>query len=359
MRAYQQEHEAALFYGALATHESDPTRREALEALAEEEAAHAQHWAGELALRAGELAARAREQATPEGDLPSPQLPFGDRIVVWLARRLGIRAVAPLLARREGREAAQYRTLWHPDQRLQERRHVQIVRALGRGDVDPLAVDPWSDDEGFNLRAAIFGINDGLVSNLSLTAGLAGAQVEPQMVILGGVAGLLSGALSMAGGEYLSVRSQRELMKSRIERLKAELEEAPEGAIKLLTATYRSRGMPAEDAERTANAVLTARADPKGAMGGLGSPVAAMVSSFLAFAAGAAVPLVPYFFAQQLGLLFSLVATACALAAAGALVGILSDRGAASSAARMLGIGGVAAAVTYLAGRIFDLQAGG
>lgn len=284
---------------------------------------------------------------------------FGARALVWLARRLGTRAVAPLLARREGKEAARYHLLWDPDLRLEERRHAQVIRALGRGDADPLAVDPWSEGDGFNLRAAIFGVNDGLVSNLSLTAGLAGAQVEPRMVILGGAAGLLAGALSMAGGEYLSVRSQRELMESRIERRNTELEEAPEGALRLLTATYQSRGIPAEDAERVANAVLSARAAPSAAMGGLGSPVAAMVSSFLAFGLGAAIPLVPYLFTAQFGLLFSLVASACALAGAGALVGVLSDRSAAFSAMRMLVVGGTAAAVTYVAGRLFDLRAGG
>ncbi len=229
--AYWAEHEAALLYGALAVLEEDETKRDALEELAQEELAHAQHWADELATRGMPL--------------PEQPLSFSARVLLWMAQRLGIRAVVPFLARREGKEAARYNVLLrHPDLRLEERRHEQVLRALARGDDAPLAVDPWSDDEGFNLRAAVFGVNDGLVSNLSLTAGLAGAQVEPLMIILGGAAGLLSGALSMAGGEYLSVRSQREVMDWRFEQHKSELDEAPEGALRLLTDTYKSRGVP-------------------------------------------------------------------------------------------------------------------
>ena len=178
------------------------------------------------------------------------------------------------------------------------------------------------------------------------------------MVILGGIAGLLAGALSMAGGEYLSVRSQRELMDRQLWLRRLELEAAPEHAARLLSSTYQTRGVPPDDADRVAATLLADRgAVARPQIAGLGSPLAAGLSSFTAFAFGAAVPLAPYLFSHQLGLFLSIVASGVALAAVGTLLGVMSGRNPLYSAARMLGIGGLAAAVTYAAVRIFDLNA--
>lgn len=341
IKAYRAEYEAARLYQTLAEAETDPVRRRALESIAHEEAAHASYWASELR-RAG-------------GELPEPRLTIVPRALIWFGARFGAKAITAWLAAREAREASRYYS--HPEMRLEERRHGQVVRALGRGDRQPLAVDPWSTNDGFNLRAAIFGVNDGLVSNLSLTAGLAGAQVDPRMVLLGGAAGLLAGALSMAGGEYLSVRSQQELAQRQLAVRLFELAAAPEHAARLLSATYQSRGLLPDDAGRVAAAVLSqnAAAD-KTEIAGLGSPTVAAATSFTAFALGAAVPLIPYLFTPRLGLTLSIAASAFALACVGALLGLMSGRPPAYSAGRMLGIGGVAAAVTYFAGRLFNLS---
>jgi vacuolar iron transporter family protein len=341
--AYRAEHEAALLYSALARLEADPTRSEVLSLIADEESAHAAHWAREL------------EQSGHS--VPVQGLDARARLLVWLAKHFGMAAIAPLLLAHEGTEAARYHSvLVHPEMRLEERRHGQLVQALGRGDPDPLTVDPWSDADGFNLRAAVFGVNDGLVSNLSLTAGLAGAGVDAHMVILGGTAGLLAGALSMAGGEYLSVRSQQELLQRRLERRQIELNQAPEHAARLLSTTYQARGLAAEESDRVAAAVLSGRTSSSSSeLAGLGSPSVAAISSFTAFAVGAIVPLLPYLLYSGRGLLLSILVSGLALACVGAALGLLSGRSLLFSSARMLGIGGTAAAATYFAGRLFNV----
>lgn len=342
-KAYRAEREAALLYQALAEIEKDELWRAAWASLANEEARHAAYWSEQL--RAGGR------------DVYEPELSVRSRLLVRLARRFGTRSLAPVLAAQESQEAARYEAAHlHPEIRLEERRHAQVLRALGRGEPNPLATEPWSDGEGFNLRAAIFGVNDGLVSNLSLTAGLAGAQVEPRMVILGGVAGLLAGALSMAGGEYLSVRSQVELASRQMRLRRLEVEAAPEHAARLLTSSFKARGFESDEARQVAAAMMLSRVSgAEGRLPGLGSPPFAAISSFLAFAVGAALPLAPYMLLPQLGLLLSVAASGVALAGIGGLLGVMSDRGLAWSAVRMLGVGGMAAALTYAAGRVFDL----
>lgn len=343
-RAYRGERQASLLYRELAHAEMNHLRREALEHLSNEEAAHAELWAAELRLLGQPV--------------PLEHLSAHWRALLWLAKHGGLRLVAPLLAHREHREAARYQASpREPDLRLQERHHARVVGALARGDAEPLAVYPWSDGDGFNFRAAIFGVNDGLVSTLSLTAGLAGAHVDPSMIVLGGIAGLLAGALSMAGGEFLSVRTQEELMARQFARRRIELTEAPEGAARLLASVYQRRGVPAPDAERVAKVLVDGQGRAPDATA-LGSPTFAAISSFLAFAAGALIPLIPYLLFGESGLTLSIMASAGALAGVGAVLGFLSERSPVRSAARMLTIGGLAAAVTYAAGLLFQARSG-
>lgn len=161
----------------------------------------------------------------------------------------------------------------------------------------------------------------------------------------------------MACGEYISVRSQQELMEHRFRTRRQELEKAPGGALRLLTATHQSRGLSVDEAEQVAKALLagTSQAD-RPELAGLGSPFAAAASSFAAFAVGAAIPLWPYLIVGPFALLVSVAGSALTLAGVGALLAPSSGRNLWFSAARMLSIGGAAAAVTYTAGRIFDLR---
>src|SRR5437763_1515453 len=153
------------------------------------------------------------------------------------------------------------------------------------------------------LRAAIFGVNDGLVSNLSLIMGVAGAGTDPKVIMLAGVAGLLAGASSMAAGEYISISAQREMFERQIELEREELEVAPEEEEAELALIYRAKGIPQEDAENLAHRLMRDKTvaldtltreelglDP----GELGSPWGAAISSFVSFAFGALVPLLPY-----------------------------------------------------------------
>lgn len=212
-----------------------------------------------------------------------------------------------------------------------------------------------------NLRAAVFGVNDGLVSSLGLLAGVAGgAAASHQMILLAGMAGLLAGASSMASGEYISVRSQREFFEYQIGLEKEELDTYPEEEANELACIYRARGLPAETARQLADLLVS---DPERALdtlareelglnpSDLGSPVGAAVSSFFAFSAGALVPLLPFFFlVQPAALCWSFGITAVVLMLIGALLSLFSNRGALFSGLRMLAIGSLAAILTWGAG---------
>jgi VIT1/CCC1 family predicted Fe2+/Mn2+ transporter len=212
--------------------------------------------------------------------------------------------------------------------------------------------------EGGSLRAAVFGANDGLVSNASLILGMVGAGAAQDTVLTAGVAGLLAGALSMAAGEYVSMRSQREYFESRIARARADLEECPKSEIEALALIYAARGIAPAEARRLA-AQLVAHPEhgldvlAREVLGlnpdDLGSPPRAAAASFLAFASGASVPLVP--FLLGIGLPEAAFAgvglSALGLFAAGAVVGRLSGRHPLRGGLRMLLIGGGAGALAF------------
>jgi VIT1/CCC1 family predicted Fe2+/Mn2+ transporter len=219
---------------------------------------------------------------------------------------------------------------------------------------------------GGNLRAAVFGVNDGLVSNMSLILGVAGASSNDSFVLLSGVAGLLAGAFSMAAGEYVSVRSQREMYEHQIGLERAELAEYPGEEAEELALIYAARGM--DKAEALALAKRTI-ADPKQALDTLareelglnpeelGSPWGAALFSFFSFAAGALLPLLPFLLARgEHALPASIVLTGVALFGVGAVISLYTGRSAARDGLRMLAIGGGAGAVTYLIGRLLGVS---
>jgi vacuolar iron transporter family protein len=218
------------------------------------------------------------------------------------------------------------------------------------------------------LRPIVFGANDGLVSNLALVMGVAGANPAPGIIVLAGIAGLLAGAFSMAVGEFISVQSQRELLDYQVAFQRKQIREAADQERAILTRIYRERGYPEADLGLLVSAVFD---DPENAVRtmifeevglderSIGSPLSAAVGSFFAFTLGAFVPLLPYLllsgstaFGLSLGLSLS------ALAVLGMGIGRMTRRPLGYTAVRQVLLGGIAAAVTYAVGTLIGVQAG-
>jgi len=220
---------------------------------------------------------------------------------------------------------------------------------------------------GNELRAAVLGANDGLVSNLALVMGVAGAGAASETILLAGLAGLLAGALSMALGEWLSVTNARELARTQIARERQELEESPEAERKELALIFQAKGLPREDAQRVAAEIMRDKEvaldtlareelgiDPA-EMGG--NPWTAATFSFGLFAVGAMFPVLPFFFAAgTTGIAWSLAASGTALAAIGLATSLFSGRGPLYSAVRQVLIGAAAAAITYFTGALIGVS---
>lgn len=221
---------------------------------------------------------------------------------------------------------------------------------------------------GGAMRAAIFGANDGLVSNTGLVMGVAGAAVGGDVILVSGVAGLLAGAFSMAAGEYVSVRSQRDIFEHQIARERAQIANHPEVEIEELALIYAAKGIPKDQARRFARHVI---ADPETALDtmareelglnpdDLGAPLRAAGWSFLSFCIGAAVPLVP--FVVDFGVHAVTLAAALAgvsLFGVGAAIGRISRRGIVMGGLRMLAIGALAGGVTYAIGTLLGVVVG-
>lgn len=217
------------------------------------------------------------------------------------------------------------------------------------------------DIQGGGARAAVFGISDGLVSNVSLILGLAGANPPSSVIRLAGFAGLLGGAFSMAAGEYISMRAQRELFEREIEIERKEIERHPRSELRELIHLYEGRGIPSELAQQLATEVMS---DPQLALethtreelgvnpDSLGRPVQAAVASFVTFAVGAIIPLFPFLVGSGGGAVLLAIALAGAAALiVGALLSFFTGRSWVFSALRQLSICAVAGAVTYGVGR--------
>lgn len=217
-----------------------------------------------------------------------------------------------------------------------------------------------SISKGNNLRAAVFGINDGLVSNASLILGIVGAHAGQSLIILTGVAGLLAGASSMGAGEYISVRSQREMLEYQLKLEKDELDLYPEEEAAELALIYQARGLPKKEAEHFAalliknpdKALATLAREELGINpDDLASPLGAAVSSFISFGIGAVIPLIPFIWGASLShLSISIALTGAALFVVGAILSLFTQRSALLGGLRMLCIGALAGLFTYLVG---------
>lgn len=337
LQSWREEQNSAYLYRVLAQLESGARGRLFLN-LAEAALAQAHTWA-EMARRQG--------LQPPAHYQPS----LRTRLVAQLLRRFGPRRMLQVLAAMKVRGLSVYtRPPAHPHPVLAqepEKRHAALTN-------------------GGNLRAAVFGVNDGLLSNASLILGMAGAAMDNRMILLTGLAGMLAGAFSMAAGEYVSMRSQREMFEFQIRLEREELAAYPQEESEELALIYQARGLQAADAERLAQALV---ADPQHALdslareelgldpNGLGSPWAAAVSSFLAFAAGAVLPLLPFLLGARVRALAATVAlTLGALFAVGAATSLFTGRSALRSGLRMTFIGALAGAATYGVGHLFGVS---
>ena len=342
--SWYEEQRSAHLYRACAEAESGTVRAELFQRLAGEAQAQAAIW---------------RAQITARGNPPPPPYEPDPRtaLVARLVRLLGPRRMKGVLAAMKVRGMSVYGTSLGSDsghamptpKSGMEHRH----RNLGGGG---------------NLRAAVFGVNDGLVSNASLILGVAGASTDANLVLVSGVAGLAAGAFAMAAGEYVSVRSQRELFEYQISLERDELKQYPEAEAQELALIYAAKGLPQKEATKLAKQIV---ADPEQALdtlareelglnpAELGSPIGAAASSFFSFAAGAALPLVPFLASSGTRALYTSVGVTCvALFAIGATLSLFTGRSALHSGARMLLLGGLAGAVTFGIGRLFGVALG-
>jgi VIT1/CCC1 family predicted Fe2+/Mn2+ transporter len=232
---------------------------------------------------------------------------------------------------------------------------------------DPNGSSRHRDVQGGGARAAVLGAGDGLITNVSLVLGVAGATANASTVRLAGVAGLLAGAFSMAAGELVSVRAQRELAEKELAVERRELADEPEAELRELAAMYRARGVPAADAMTVArilsaneqvaldtHARLELGIDPDQ----FGAPVRAAVSSFVAFTVGALLPLLPWFFlSHAAGVIASVAVGAVSALLLGALIGSMAGRSVPAAALRQLAVAAAAAAVTFGVGHLLGVRA--
>ena len=358
---YQGEIDGVELYRRLSRAEKNPERAQIFLELAETEKKHVQRWADRL-----------RDAGIDPGAVrPSARV----RILGFLADRLGARAVLPMVSAMESTGFDDYMKQPEagPSMARDERAHARTLSTMyspgGETDVAGIARgESWHRvDSGGQLRAAIFGISDGLISNLSLVIGIAGANPDHRFIILAGVAGLLAGAFSMGAGEFISVTSQRELFERQIALEKEELESDPEEERRELALIYRAKGIPQAEAEELSARIIgdstvaletLAREELGLNPEGLGSPYGVAIASFVAFAFGAVIPVIPWLFGSSIWhFAASVIASGIALFAVGAGVSLFTGRNPLFAGARQLAIGAVAAAVTFSIGKLIGVNA--
>ena len=318
--------------------------------LEEAERRHEEYWLARLGERA----------------LPAPKPPLRTRAASVLAHLFGTIFILAMAQRAEQRSARDVDDDVPAHMQADEHIHAEVIRSLAAKSRETLAG---------TFRAAVFGANDGLVSNLALVLGVAATGMEPHVILLTGISGLLAGALSMAAGEWVSVRSQRELLDASIPDPDAH-QAVPDLDVNAneLALVFRARGENEEEAEAHAKQVFAKLAKPatgesgaiavRAALGGqesdgageqVGTPMNAALSSFCFFAVGAFFPLIPYLLGIT-GMTAVIVAAAIvgvALLFTGGVVGILSGQPPMPRALRQLVVGYGAAGVTYLLGLLF------
>lgn len=315
--------------------------REILLEIAEAEARHEAHW---------------RELLGDNVGMPV-RADFSTRFLGFMARRFGSVFTLALMQTAEQRSPYANDADATAQMQADEAIHAEVIRGLAaRG----------REQMSGNFRAAIFGANDGLVSNLALVLGVMASGVSANVVLITGVSGLLSGALSMGAGEYISVKSQNELLEASTPDPEAQ-QAVPQLDVDFneLALVYRARGMDAQAAQEKAEQVLAAQEEAVEALAHPpvetpGGAMSAAISSFFCFGLGALVPIIPFFFGLSTAVAgtIAVILVSIVLLLTGGLTGVISGKPPLRRALRQLGIGLAAAAVTYVLGRLFGVAIG-
>ena len=361
----QAEIDGTALYRALAEIEAGGELATVYAGMADSEERHAEVWRTKL-----------REAGVSE--LPtSPG--WRTRALITLARRFGAGLILPTIVQQEQADSAKY-DLQEEARELKmgadERSHARLFRAIGehtpglQGASVARLEGRHRTGGGNALRAAVLGANDGLVSNASLVMGVAGAELSGQAILITGLAGLMAGSLSMALGEWLSVQSARELYEHQIGIEREELLAAPEEEAEELALIYQAKGLDPERARELGQRLVQ---DQQAALDTLareelgidpaelgGSAWVAAVTSFLLFAVGAIIPVLPYFFvAGTTAVVASIVLSVIGLFVIGAAITVITGRSALRSGLRQVLFGVAAAAITFGVGRFFGTTLGG
>jgi len=348
--SWSDEMRAAHLYRAIARYEAGTPRESLFLALADEAVSQADIWAH----RAGAAIRPASDRYRPDARA---------RFVAFLVGLLGPEPLRGVLAAMKVRGLSVYSDR-APDLAVPGSVHSRTGQQDSHS-AEAEGVRHRGVRSGGSLRAAVFGVNDGLVSNAGLVMGVAGATSDADTILLSGVAGLLAGACSMAAGEYVSMRSQREFFEHQIDLERRELEAYPEEEAEELALIYEARGIPGEDARQAAERII---ADPERALDALareelgldprqlGSPAAAAASSFAAFASGAVLPVIPFALGSSAALPLAIGSSGLALFGVGALISLFTGRGTVEGGLRMLAIGAAAGGATYSVGAILGVS---
>jgi VIT1/CCC1 family predicted Fe2+/Mn2+ transporter len=350
----QDEVDSAALYRAMADDKRTAHLAGVYKRLAEVEERHAAIWEKQI------VAAGAK--------VPPRKLSVRSRVLVALARRFGARFVLPTMADSEqmNRHAYDRQPETVKQMRGQDRSHARLLRLIsGTSGMEGATVARMEGRHravgGNALRAAVLGANDGLVSNLSLVMGVAGAALSERAVLLTGVAGLLAGACSMAMGEWVSVQSSRELYERQVGVEEAEIAATPDEEEEELALIYMAKGLPEGEAQQVAERIMS---DGKTALDAMareelgidpeelgGSPWTAAGSSFMLFAAGAMVPVLPFTFLHgRTATLASLGASAAGLFVIGLAITLFTRQGVLFTGMRQLVFGLGAAGITFAVG---------
>jgi vacuolar iron transporter family protein len=354
----------AYLYDALTQAEKDPRLAEVYRRMAVVERKHAAIW--EDRLKAAEV------------PIPSFVPNWRTRTLAWVAKHLGVGVVLPTVMGNERKDTRKYaHTPGGAEMGADEASHNRLLSHVASTMKGGMEGGELAQLEGRHragggnaLRAAVLGANDGLVSNLSLVMGVAGAALNNSAILVTGFAGLLAGAISMALGEWLSVQSSRELYKHQIGIEKAELAAAPEEEAEELALIYEARGLPKDEAQRMAQHIIS---DPASALETLareelnvnpselgGSAWEAALTSFFLFSIGAIIPVLPYaFLSGTTAVAISLGLSAVGLFIIGASITLFTGRNLVFSGARMVLFGLAAAMVTFGIGRLVGGNLGG
>lgn len=360
----QEEVDSAAQYRAMADGESDEGVARLYRDLAAMEEKHAAFW---------------ERQLTEQGVDPGPRKPsWRAWILSWVARHGGAPMVLPTVATREYADQNQY--LKQPETEgtgmvAQERSHARVLQSMlsrttGATGLALARIEGRHRSASGNaLRAAVLGANDGLCSNLSLMMGVAGASADGHLIVLTGLAGVLAGACSMALGEWVSVTSSRELAEREIRVERDELEAAPEEEREELELIYEAKGLSPSSAKQLSERLV---AQPEQALDVLtreelgldpnelgGSPRTAAITSFLLFAFGAAFPVAPFlFWTGNAAIAGAVLISSVVLFSIGAAITVFTGKSVLRSGGRQLGLGLLAAGITYLLGRVLGVALG-